>query len=73
MKMPLQLCLPIKGFYVITGCDRAHAGIARDGYTLMAVRMGEPLTEDRYLTQEEMKLKISDFAPDTVFILSGKP
>lgn len=68
MKTPLQLCLPIKGFYTIVGCDFVYAGLTSDGYTLMAVRMLESLTEDRYLTQEEMKLKMSDFAPDTVFI-----
>lgn len=47
-------------------------GIANDGSTIMVVRLSEPWDSRRYLTQDEMKLKKSDFPEDTIFITEGK-
>jgi len=47
-------------------------GLAQDGSTIMAVRLSESWDNRRYLTQEEMTLKKSDFPEDTVFVIGGK-
>jgi len=47
-------------------------GLANDGSTLMVCRLGEPWDNRRYLTQEEMNLKKSDFPEDAVFLIGGK-
>lgn len=39
---------------------------------IKVVRTSEPWDSRRYLTQEEMKLKKSDFREDTVFVIGGK-
>lgn len=44
------------------------AGVTKDGHRLFVVKLMEPLSSGHWLTQEEMKIKKSDFPSDTVFI-----
>lgn len=59
-------------WYVEMTSKTIKPGLAWDGSTLIVCRLGDPWDRRRYLTQEEMKLKKSDFPEDTVFMIGGK-